>query len=68
MKIKDVNLILNDSTMQNKECNFKLTHKGQSKFDLIIERLDKLENKLEKSINSINSRIDNLVRMNHLKE
>lgn len=56
MKIKEMNQILRDKSKQDLTCNFKLTG-GRSKFDIIIDRLDKIDR-----------RIDNLIKTNNLKE
>ena len=58
-----MNEILRDKSKQNLTCNFKLTG-GRSKFDIIIDRLDKIDYRL----NKIDQRIDNLIKVNNLKE
>ncbi|MCQ2956961.1 MAG: DUF3450 domain-containing protein [Mycoplasmoidaceae bacterium] len=63
MTIKKVIEILNNPNMLNQQCNFKLTGKGHSKFDIILDKLDLIEKRidnLEKRIDKLEKRIDNL--------
>ena len=64
MKIEKVNQILNDPSMQDKDCNFKLTKtKGQSKLDYIIDKLESIDSRLcvvESDVKQLKSDIKNI--------
>ncbi|MBQ0045567.1 MAG: hypothetical protein KBS35_01610 [Mycoplasma sp.] len=61
MKIKQVNLILNDFNMQDKECNFKIVSKKKAPPEWFTTYMDKFEKR-------INARFDNLIKKNNLIE
>lgn len=77
MKVKDVIMILNDSKMQEQECNFKLLRKRPTNNVIldslkeILQRLDQIEQRLdrvEQRLDRVEQRLDNIVKLNHLKE
>lgn len=77
-------MILNDSKMQNRECNFRLSGKRPTvnlildkleevchRLDVIEQRLDRVEqrlDRLEQRVDRLEKRLDNIVKLNHLIE
>ena len=61
MKIKKVNLILNDPNMQDKECNFKIESKKKSPPEWFLTYMENFRKE-------INNRFDNLIKKNNLVE
>lgn len=72
MKIKQVNLILSDPNMQDKECNFKVSSKkpkAPAWFTYWVDNVYKRDQHLIIShINQLDKRIDNLIKKNNLAE
>lgn len=82
MKIKEVNLILNDMNLQESECNFKLIGNNKVKkvtitdvaknLNILLNKIVIIEDKInsiEKRMDNIEERIDNLEkRIDHLEQ
>ncbi|MBQ0045568.1 MAG: hypothetical protein KBS35_01615 [Mycoplasma sp.] len=68
MKVKEVNMILNTPKLQNQECSFKIVSKKKAPPEWFTTYMDNFRKEINARFDSIDHRIDNLVKLNNLKE